>query len=639
MKLKNILQVLIYFCLLPFSFQLNAQDEVLVATVEAESGELSGVTISSTIAGYSGDGYVTGLDNSGDKFTITVNIPEKDFYRIIIRYNGKNGNKEQKISVNNQSTSSIQFPKTETWTNLDAGKFLMNEGENTIAIIKDWGWTDFDKFDFFEAQPNQFTVSENLVDKEATPETKELYEFLKLQFGDRIISGQTHGNYNRIKEITDKSPMLRVGDFQHFTEGYPYLWENGGHTFGKHDDSSVDELKTWYNQTNKKGIISYQWHWHSPTGGEVGTNTFYTNKTTFDIRQAVISGTSENNDILRDIDDIATELKKFQDANIPILFRPLHEAGGGWFWWGAKGAEPCLMLYDILYDRLKNHHQLHNLIWVWSTPESSWYPGNDKVDIIGHDSYPGDYNYNSQKPAFDKLFNLTNGEKLIAMTENGPIPDPDECFEQDATWLFFMSWSNLVEEQNENSHIQEVYNHPAVITIESDNIIEDNLYVKFELKEGTVPVNNATVILNNDTLITTELGIASFKNLENQKNYNYLIFKSGYNDVSGALYLTADTTINIQMLAYPTPAIIYTGNNKLKVWPNPVIDAIQFQVPNNLINGKGEILNLQGSILKSFQLENKNEHQIKLNDLPAGMYLLKLYFNQNKFNTLFIKSN
>ena len=40
------------------------------------------------------------------------------------------------------------------------------------------------------------------------------------------------------------------------------------------------------------------------------------------------------------MDAIALQLKKVASNNIPVLWRPLHEAAGGWFWWGAKGAEP-----------------------------------------------------------------------------------------------------------------------------------------------------------------------------------------------------------------------------------------------------------------------------------------------------------
>ncbi|MBN2215660.1 MAG: T9SS type A sorting domain-containing protein [Bacteroidales bacterium] len=442
----------------------------LVAEAEAEDGSLTGVTVASSASGYSGTGYVTGLDNEGDNVTIGIYIPEKSFYKLVIRYRGASGQKYQDLLVNNKPVSSVRYAASDTFTFVEAGSCHLEHGINQISIRKGWGWTDIDKIEIYPALQHVYHFSPDPADSLASDTARSLYRFLLTQFGDRIISGHTHYNYDQLKDTAGKSPVLRVADFQHFTEGYPYLWENGGHTFGKHDDGSVDELINWHQETGGKGIISYQWHWHSPFGGEVSTNTFYTSLTTFDVSQAVIPGTQEYDSVIRDIDDIAAELKKFQDASIPVLWRPLHEAGGGWFWWGAKGPEPCKELYNMLFDRLKNHHQLHNLIWVWSSPEEDWYPGNDKVDIIGHDSYPGAYHYGTQKFFFDELYRLTEGEKLIAMTENGPIPDPGECLRGDAPWLYFMSWDTLVFGQNATAHIRDVYEHPDVITLESDNI-------------------------------------------------------------------------------------------------------------------------------------------------------------------------
>ena len=67
----------------------------VVAEVEAETGILTGVSIDNSIAGYSGDGYVTGFDNSTDILKVTINIPEQDFYKVVIRYNGPSGDKIQ----------------------------------------------------------------------------------------------------------------------------------------------------------------------------------------------------------------------------------------------------------------------------------------------------------------------------------------------------------------------------------------------------------------------------------------------------------------------------------------------------------------------------------------------------------------
>ncbi len=457
--------------LLLFYTQLSSGQEVVaVDSAEAEEGVLTGVYVASSASGYSGTGYVTGFDNDGDKVTVTVNVPEKGLYNIVIRYRGPYGPKTQDIYVNDGYSSPVAFPAIETFTNKDAGSYIFNEGTNTITLLKSWGWMEVDKFTVYTTVKNTYNITPDLVDADADSVTKSLYDFLVSQFGEKIISGQTDSYYNLINTNTGRKPMLRSWDFQSYTEGYTYKWDNQiqGHTFGVVDDGSVQEAINWYNNTDQQGIVNFHWHWHSPSGGEVSTNTFYTDLTTFDIRQGVTPGTQEYSDIIRDIDTIGYQLKRLQAAGVPVLWRPLHEAGGGWFWWGAKGPEACKKLYSLLFDRLKNHHQLHNLIWIWSTPESDWYPGNDSVDIAGYDSYPGVYNYGTQKSAFDNLYNLTGGEKLIAMTENGPIPDPENCLTTDAPWLYFMSWSNLVTQHNTAQHLRDVFNHPDVLSFEGD---------------------------------------------------------------------------------------------------------------------------------------------------------------------------
>ena len=68
--------------------------------------------------------------------------------------------------------------------------------------------------------------------------------------------------------------------------------------------------------------------------------------------------------ILRDIDAIAVELQKFENAGVPVIWRPLHEAqgnatdatgNGAWFWWGAHGPTAFKQLWRLMHDRLTNH--------------------------------------------------------------------------------------------------------------------------------------------------------------------------------------------------------------------------------------------------------------------------------------------
>jgi len=322
------------------------------------------------------------------------------------------------------------------------------------------------------------SVTEFLINENADEKTVALYDYLRSEYGQNIISGQT-SYWEQLIEITGKEPVLRAFDFQSYTQGYPYVWRDGGHAFGWFENGTTQHAINWYKSTNGQGIVTFQWHWHSPFGGNPGTNTFYSWLTNFSVINAITPGTAENLAVIQDIDSIATQLKKLQVAGVPVLWRPLHEAGGhgamdgsnAWFWWGSDGAVACLTLYDMIYERMTYHHGIDNLIWVWSDHFESWYPGNDKVDILGFDSYPGAFNYSPNKPMFVKLYNIVQGEKIIAMSENGPIPDIDQCIAQDAMWSYFSSWSNLVVEQNSIEHIQAVYDHPNVLTLSLSNLI------------------------------------------------------------------------------------------------------------------------------------------------------------------------
>lgn len=447
---------------------LVVRSQELVASVEAESGALNGVQVEHADAGYSGTGYVSGFDAATDYVEVELDMDTAGLYELTIRYSAPYGSKTQYVSVNDGNSAEVTFPATATgeWEEVSSGKYLLTAGSNKLRVISYWGYMHVDQVLAYSAERVVFSIADSPVDTAANVEAIALYSFLKEHFGSRIISGQTDSYFEDVVTLTGYSPVLRGFDMQSYTSGYAYDWEDGDFAFGAVDNGQVDSAISWHETTGGAGIVSFQWHWHSPFGGEPGTNTFYSSLTTFDVRQAVIPGTPEYAAVVQDIDSVAVQLRKLQDAGVAVFWRPLHEAGGEWFWWGAYGAEPCLQLYKLMYERLLEVHQLHNLIWVWSTPEPDWYPGNDRVDMIGYDSYPGSYNYTAQKAFFDQLYTLTGGQKLIGMTENGPIPDMNDAFESDAPWGLFMSWSDLVTVQNTEDHIREVYDNWRVLVLD-----------------------------------------------------------------------------------------------------------------------------------------------------------------------------
>jgi len=176
--------------------------------------------------------------------------------------------------------------------------------------------------------------------------------------------------------------------------------------------------------------------------------------------------------MVRDIDIVSGYIKQLQDSAVPFLFRPLHEASGKWFWWGAKGPEPCKALWKLMFNRMVNYHGLKNMIWVWTTDTKSdnmsWYPGDAYVDILGVDIYAANGDLGSQVLTYNKIKEDFQGKKLITLSENGPVPDPDNLVTDKANWSWFMTWyGDFVHDPaiNSLSHWQKVMNHSYVITL------------------------------------------------------------------------------------------------------------------------------------------------------------------------------
>ena len=311
----------------------------------------------------------------------------------------------------------------------------------------------------------------NLCNPSASQQAKKVYEFLLQQSGKKTLSGTMSGSSNS----NDFADLIysNVGKYPALT-GYDFIFlqysptpESWSWKVNYNDISAARE------QWNNNGLVSYMWHWNVPTsesawknGTEKGDYTgyaFYSDKTAFDIKEALKEGTWQNQFLMKDIEEVASYLKNLRDAGIPVIWRPLHEAAGNynlysdngaWFWWGKGGAEPCKQLWRLLYDQFTKVHGLNNLIWVWTVDATvgcedqydDWYPGDDVVDIVGVDIYEN--NTDAKTRQFQALVDVTKGNKLVSVSECGNIPDPDKCFAQGNAWSWFMVWRTYDENNN-----------------------------------------------------------------------------------------------------------------------------------------------------------------------------------------------
>lgn len=461
---------------------------------EAENGALSGTQLATQRAGYTGTGYVTGFDNDGDKVTITVNAGRTGAYDLFFRYASPSGDKFNLVYINNQILGSAAFAMTGTFVETKAGKVFLNQGQNTIAVVKEWGYFELDNVRLAAAQPTPFNnIAAALVTPSPSHEADSLYDYLASLYGKVILSGQYGGTteFEKINSISGKTPVIRGFDLIDYS---PTRVQFGA------TSTEVEKAIAWHKE--KKGIVTFCWHWNAPKDlinqpGKEWWRGFYTDATTFDVTRAMNNPSGEEFTlILRDIDAIAVQLKRLQAENIPILWRPLHEAEGAWFWWGAKGATACKWLWQLVYNRLVNHHGINNLIWTWTSSDKQtaidWYPGDQYVDMIGADIYMPAGNHGSNFMMFDNLARLFEGRKMIAMTENGPMPDPERMFVEGAAWSWFATWEGtfiMDGVSNPTSHINTVFTHDYVITLDEidgmDEIIEA-LEVRRDEMEETV---------------------------------------------------------------------------------------------------------------------------------------------------------
>jgi uncharacterized membrane protein len=186
-------------------------------------------------------------------------------------------------------------------------------------------------------------------------------------------------------------------------------------------------------------------------------------------------------------------------------------------------------------------------------------------------------------------------------------------------------------------------NKNGILTVSSDTTFQIlltrlNGSVKIKITEDvSTPVNNATVILNADTLISTSLGITNFKNLPVYTTYNYTISKTGYKQLSGTLYLSGDTTVTLKMEPLGTAIPENSELQNFRIWPNPVSDLLNIDIPADYMGSTVEILDLKGNSIKRFYAGQNQKVQIQVNNIPAGIYLLQIISHSNQINRLIVK--
>lgn len=265
----------------------------------------------------------------------------------------------------------------------------------------------------------------NIVDKNATAETKALYSQLwAIQSVGAMFGHHDDLWYGREwRDVAGRSDVKEVcGDFPAvFSVDFAEIM----------DDRALTGTSIRWNEVRRRCIIEAYGrgevtmaciHINNPlTGGDAWDNS---NNNV--VRQILTEGSPTNvkyKGWLDRVADFANNLKDPSGTLIPILFRPYHEHTQTWSWWGSQCTTQSdfIAFWRYTIEYLRDTKNVHNFLYAISPQMDSvlpkeqllfrW-PGDDYVDFLGMDCYHGTYTqaYNS---------NLKN---IIAISEEKKIP-------------------------------------------------------------------------------------------------------------------------------------------------------------------------------------------------------------------------
>ncbi len=427
---------------------------------EAENASLTGYAKTASFReGYSGSGYVSGISLPDSTMTVQLKIKAPQHYNITVCA-ASDSPVEGVLYVDGLARGKLSISGNGKFEAVKYENIYLTPDEAVLSIQELSGECDID-FVLLESSSSvyqhDYSVSGRLSNIASSERTIKTYKYLCEMYGEAVLSGQqcsqgTNAEIDAVARVTGRYPAIRFGELMGYSEGL---------------DTGDIELAIDY--AKQGGLVGYVWNW-------MQNGSCYLEKSGFKLKNAVttheiaklsadkltelktsggISG--ECLEIVKGIDLVAAQLKRLADENIPVIFRPLPEAGNGEFWWSAD-KESYLWLYKLIYTRLTSYHMLNNIIWVWNANEPDWYVGDEYCDIISLDVYDYSHGAWDNQSHINALLRISglSADKPVAISECNVLPGPANIVKDDAYWLYASVWSGNYA-LNDDSTLSEAY--------------------------------------------------------------------------------------------------------------------------------------------------------------------------------------
>ncbi len=473
------------------------------AAVTATSDENSGGTAQTAKKPYSGDGYVTGFKPDGSMFVLfEVEAPSNQHYDLSFSISSQRL-VDCRVAVNDKEISTFKTMDDGEFTLITLYGVFLTKGRSTVELRPTNGNI---KLDYLKMANNtslssiKYDADEKLVNKEAGESAKELMSFMTESYGKYTLTGQyasdeSNKELELVYQTTGKYPVIRFS-----------AMHNSGSSFDS-TFKDIDACADWY---RRGGIVGLMWYWEAPSKKP----SVYAKDTDFKLSEAVtdidISELSQEEirglygegkiseqcyGLILDIDNMAGQLMSLKNKGVPVLWRPLHEASGDWFWWGADGTDAYKWLWNLMYKRYTEYFELDNLIWVWNGQSEDSLVDKSTFDIASLDIYLSpEKDFGSRYEQFLALQKIVGKEKLIALSECSTLPDMDLSFRDNAVWSFFGLWYGKYLCDDDDNFSEMYTSKDAFVRVyNSDGALSLDEYIKLKGGEELVPEYDETV--------------------------------------------------------------------------------------------------------------------------------------------------
>jgi len=155
-------------------------------------------------------------------------------------------------------------------------------------------------------------------------------------------------------------------------------------------------------------------------------------------------------------------------------------------------------------------------------------------------------------------------------------------------------------------------------------MIKTKVQVNVSVSQGTNPLKNVMVNFNGATNYTDSNGNALFSNINTKKSHPLVINQPGFQAIDKTYYIDRDLNISIDL--NPSTSINKTGNTLSKIYPNPAKNNLFVDIDKDKATLK--IFTIDGKAIKEV-LIFKGNNKIDINDIKAGIYLIKIISTDN----------